>query len=349
MKLKPLALCLGFGGLVSVGQVVAEAVTDPVGFITLNIAPSPNGTTRALTLLSAPLLSNATKSDQVTPIDGASVGVLTGITSNTLSNDNAGWTAGQLSQAATPKVLKITSGAAEGRTFLLSTTVANTATTVTLHTSETTNLTTIGAAPGDKYQIFDCDTLATFFGDPAQIVKNNNPDLADNVLILFGGVWQTYYFHASNNRWTRRALGSPDATNTPIKPEAGLIFNRIGTSQLALNVTGAVPMSKRSDKVSSFGLTLLGSNWPVDSTLINSGIQNITGWVSNSDSNLADQVQLLFGGVWRTYWFDGTNWRRRALGSPISNNDVITAGSAVLINKLNALGSDTLLTKNRPF
>lgn len=348
MKIKPFALSFGLASLLLCGQAAGEAVTDPVGFITLNITPSPNGTTRALTLLSAPLLSNATKADQVTPIDGASVGALTSFSSNTLVNAAAAWTAGELSQAATPKVLKILSGAAEGRTFLLSSTVANTATTVTLDATETTNLTTIGLAAGDRYQIYDCDTLASFFGDAAGIVKNNNPDLADQILVLIGGTWNTYFYHTTNNRWTRRAFGSPNATNQALKPEVGLIFSRIGSQTLALNITGSVSMTKRSDPIRGTGLTMLGSNWPVDATLMDSGIQSTPGWTSNSNVNLADQVMLLIGGTWNTYWFDGTNWKRRAFGSPVSNTQVIAAGSAVLVSKVTAT-PDALLTKNRPF
>lgn len=355
MKPSRPALC-SLGLMLLLNQTVVQAqttaTTDPVGFMTLNIAPGNGSTTRALTLVSAPLLTSATKADGVTPADGAITGVISSITSNTLTNTGAAWTAGELSAAATPKVLRILSGAAEGRTFLLSTSVQNSATTVTLHTTETIDLTTLGIATGangDRYQIFDCDTIGSFFGDTSLIVKNNNPDLADNVLLFVGGAWNTYYFHVTNNRWTRRGFGNPDATNQPIKPEAGLMFNRLGSAAMALNITGAVPMTKRADVVKSSGVTFLGTHWPVDSTLATSGIQSIPGWTSNASFNSADQVQLFISGAWSKYWFDGTNWRRSGFGSPISDNQVITAGTAILINKVNAAGSDGLLTKNRPF
>ncbi len=356
MKPSRFALCcLGLMTLTlpTSGHAQTTATTDPVGFMSINIAPGNGTTTRALTLLSAPLLTSATKSDGVTPADGAITGVISSLTSNTITNTSAAWTAGELSAVATPKVLRILSGAAEGRTFLLSTTVQNSATTVTLHSTEnTTDLTTLGIATGangDRYQIFDCDTISSFFGDTSLIVKNNNPDLADNILLFVGGAWSTYYFHVTNNRWTRRALGSPDATNQPVKPEAGLMFNRLGSAAMALNITGSVPMTKRADVVKSSGITFLGTHWPVNSTLGSSGIQSIAGWTSNASFNSADQVQLLISGTWRKYWFDGTNWRRSALGSPISDNESIPAGTAIMINKTNASGSDSLLTKNRPF
>lgn len=352
MKPSRLAICcLGLMSLTRPTTGHAEAVTDPVGFITINIAPG-NGSTRALTLLSAPLLTSATKADGVTPADGAVTGVISSLTSNSISNSSAAWTAGELSTAATPKVLRILSGAAEGRTFLLSTTTANTSTTVTLDSTETTNLTTLGIATGangDRYQIFDCDTISSFFGDTSLIVKHNNPDLADNILLFVGGAWNTYYYHLGNNRWTRRGFGNPDATNQAVKPEAGMMFNRLGSDAMALNITGSVPMTKRADVVKSSGVTFLGTHWPVDATLGTSGIQSIPGWTSNASFNSADQVQLFISGAWSKYWFDGTNWRRSGFGSPISDNQAIAAGTAILINKVNASGSDSLLTKNRPF
>jgi hypothetical protein len=118
---------------------------------------------------------------------------------------------------------------------------------------------------------------------------------------------------------------------------------------MALNITGSVPMTKRADVVKNSGISFLGTCWPVDSTLAASGIQSIPGWVSNANFNSADQVQLLVGGSWRKYWFDGTNWKRSALGSPVSDTEVITAGTAIMINKVNASATDGLLTKNRPF
>lgn len=334
----------GVAALGIAGTGFGQYATDPVGVVNLNIAPSPNGTTRVLTALSAPLLAEASLAT------GMAMGKISSLTSNTVTCDSGGWTVGNLSAAATPKILRVTSGAAEGRTFLLSTTVANTATTVTLATTETTNLTTLGivtGANGDTFKILECDTLSSFFGDPAGIVKNANPDLADNVLILIGGAWVTYFHNTV--RWTRRGFGSPDSTNLAVKPETALLFNRIGTGALSLSVTGSVPMNKRADMVRGSGLTFVGSNWPVDVTLANSGIRNLPGWTVSTNVNAADQVLLLIGGAWITFWHDGTNWRRRGFGSPISDGQLVSAGAGALISKTVAATSDGLLTLNRPY
>jgi hypothetical protein len=334
----------GVAALGLAGTGFGQYATDPVGVVNLTIAPSPNGTTRILTALSAPLLAEASLTT------GSATGKISSLTSTTITCDAAGWTAGNLSVAAAPKILRVTSGAAEGRTFLLSTVVANTATTVTLATTETTSLTTLGivtGANGDTFKVLECDTLSSFFGDPSGIVKNNNPDFADNVLLLINGAWVTHYHNTV--RWTKKGLGSLEATNQAIKPESAILFSRIGTGALSLSVTGSVPMSKRTDIVKKSGLTFVGSNWPVDVSLANSGIKDIPGWVANSDLISADQVLLLVSGAWTTFWFDGTNWRKKGLGSPISDTQLIVAGAGVLISKTVPAALDGLLTQTRPF
>ena len=173
-----------------------------------------------------------------------------------------------------------------------------------------------------------------------------NPDLADNVLLLVNGVWNTYYHN--NTRWTRRGLGSPDSTNQAVKPEVALLFSRIGAGALTLSVTGSVPMSRRYDVVSGVGLTFLGSHWPVDQTLLDSKIHEVSGWVSGATAVVSDQVLLLVNNIWNTYWWDGSNWRRSGLGSPISNTQIIKAGTGVLVKKVGT-SPVAVLTQLRPF
>ena len=107
-------------------------------------------------------------------------------------------------------------------------------------------------------------------------------------------------------------------------------------------------MNKRADIVRGSGLTFLGSNWPVDVTLLSSGSQSLPGWQANATANGADQVLVLNNGAWSTYWWNGTNWRRNALGSPISDTVLIRAGTGILVNKL-VPGANSLLTQIRPF
>ena len=132
--------------------------TVPTGFFTLTI-PAGFGTSSSTATLSFPLQGVATATGQM-------AGAITGLSATQITNSNAGWSPTQLSQAATPYLIQFTSGNSAGRTFLLSTSTANTATTVTLDANDsiqTPDLNQI-AAVGDTYQIIPADTLLGLFG-----------------------------------------------------------------------------------------------------------------------------------------------------------------------------------------
>ena len=99
---------------------------EPFGYVKINITAG-TGTSKKTSLVSIPLLEEAA-------ITGKATGRITGVTATTISASGAGWTAGQLSTAATPHLIEITSGTAKGRMLLISTTAANTADTVTIAT-----------------------------------------------------------------------------------------------------------------------------------------------------------------------------------------------------------------------
>ena len=340
--MKKLKLSLILLSLLS-GAAQAQVSTDPVGFMEVSIAPG-TGTVRALTILSFPLVNT-------TNVTGATIGQIASVTSNTITDTSGNWAAGELSVAATPKIIRITSGSALGLTFLISTGTANTSTVITLDASETTDLTTLGINVGDTYKIFDCQTLSSLFATPATFafLGNSNPDLADNVLLLINGAWNTFYYNTTNNRWTKRTLGSPDASNQAVKPESAVIFNRLGSDTLSLVSTGNVPTTSLTTTVRSSGLSFLSNGWPVDITLVNSGIQNIPNWQANASASSADQVLVLVNGAWSTFWWTGTNWKKKTLGSPISDTQPITAGTGVVLSKLSAASTNSLLTQAPPY
>jgi hypothetical protein len=322
-----------------------NATTDPVGFVTANITAG-TGSTKALTLFSAPLLDSPA-------LDGAMVGTVTSFTSNSISNSSAAWTAGQLSNAATPNLIQITSGNATGRMFLISTSPANTDTTVTISQtdSQLVNLTQIGLSNGDSYKILACDTLSTLFGTPAStgVLGGANSTVSDTVTLVFNGSASTYFYSTTLSRWTRVAGGNPDATNTAVPPYYGIQYSRLAASPLSFTFTGNVPVQGRIQNVNDSGLTLISQYFPVDSTLASLGLQNIPGWVSNASSSLADKVILVSDGSASTYWFNGTNWRRIAGGSPISDTTVIAPGTSIRINKLGTSASSSAYNQPIPY
>jgi hypothetical protein len=334
------------------------ATTDPVGFVTVSIAAG-SGTAKKNTLFSLPMLEAQTITGQVS-------GVVTGVSSNSISNANAGWTTGALSQPATPYLIQITSGVAEGRMFLIASSAgtggaiagtANTATTVTVSSldSAQVDLTTLGIVNGtDTYKIYACDTLSSFFGSgnatgadaPRGGTSSAN---ADTIVVVANGSSTTYFYSTTSNRWARVALGSPDASNVPLLPYYGIQFQRLASSALSFVVTGEVPMEKRQVAVKRSGATILSQYWPADSTLGSLGLQNLAGWQTGSSASTADTVVLTSGGTANTYFYNGTNWKRVALGSPNADTTPVPIGTSISISKKGSAAGFATLSQNPPY
>ncbi len=329
----------------SLAPAHAQQSTMPVGYLTLKVEAG-TGTAKKVTGLSVPFYESATDYSPIT-------GTISAVTANTISDASAGWTAGQLSAVASPYLIKITSGAATGRTFLISTTTANTATTVTIDAKDAvqTNLTAVGIVSGDKYEIYRCYTLAGLLGTPSTsgVLGGTTVATADNVMICINGVLETYYYSTTLNRWTQSIAGNPDATNTPIRPDTGILYGRLAATSFTLVIPGKVSTTARVAMVKNSGTTILAQNWPVATTLANSNIQQIPAWVASSSANTSDKVKITTNGLSATYWYDGTNWRKQILGSPIANNQSIPAGSAVTLERLGAQAGYSPLSQPLPY
>lgn len=303
----------------------AEVATTPVGVVTVNVAAG-NGVNKVRSLISVPLLGDD-------DIAGRIVTSVSGVSANSLLSANAGWAPGALSIPSTPFLIRFTTGAAEGRTILLSTQTPNTSDTIYIDQGEAsvTDLTSLGIAVGDFFQLLPCDTLASLFGTPESTgVMGGTSAAASDTLVVenSAGFSQTFYFNSTLNRWTRQALGNPDASNLPIRPDSGIMYLRLAASPLVLRITGSVPTTDRQALVKNSGMTLLSHSWPVGRNLADLGFETLPGWISSTAASNADTI--IVGSS--TYFFDGSNWRRQALGSPISN-PIVDAGSTTIITK----------------
>jgi hypothetical protein len=83
-------------------------------------------------------------------------------------------------------------------------------------------------------------------------------------------------------------------------------------------------------------------------TLAGSGLAQISGWVSNTDPNKADQVQLLVGKSWQSLYNNGTNWINIATRSP-ANTTILASGSGLIIKKIALTGNELVLNQNSPY
>jgi hypothetical protein len=336
-----------------VASAQETATTDPVGFVTVGITAG-TGSAKRSTLFSVPLMETESIAGQV-------AGTITGVTANTISNSNAGWTPGALSQPATPYLIQITSGAAEGRLFLIASSAstggaivgtANTATAVTVSSADTAqvDLTSLGIVPGtDTYKIYACDTLSSFFGTPATtgILGGTSAANADTVVVVVNGTTSTYFYNTTASRWARVFTGSPDASNVPLVPYYGVQYSRLGNTALSFVVTGGVPTEPRKVAVKNSGTTLVSQFWPTESTLQSSGLSSVV--TSGASAAAADTVVLTSNGAALTYFYDGTNWRRVFTGSPISNTIPIPVGATVQIVRKGSAAGFTVLSQNVPY
>jgi len=223
-------------GLLCVRQLPAQTqvVTIPEGFITLSIPAASGASTPSVTPICLPL-------HDIFQSAGASRGTISALTSTTLTDSGAGWTAGALSNASTPCFIQMTSGAALGRTLQILTTPANTATTVTVN-NQGTDLTTIGIAAGDKYQIISGDTLSGIFGTSAQsgILAGTSADAADNVQVWNGTAWQIFYYNSTNNRWQQKGI-NVSANSFSIPAGKPFMVSKLGSSSGTQTLVQSLP------------------------------------------------------------------------------------------------------------
>ena len=256
---------------------------------------------------------------------GATSGVITGVTSDTITSSGAGWAASALADPVAPYFLKITSGPADGRLFLIS---ANTANTVTLDTSGD-NLTNLGIETDTHtFKIFPGFTLNSFFG--SDVLTSSDINSADVVYLLINGTWTTFYHNGTS--WKRPGARA-NFDNQILNPDSGILFLRKDSTDLEIVLDGFVPTNNTQLVVSTSGYTMLGGIYPVDRTLLDVGIQDLTSWIKNSSVNNADQIILYNGSAWETYYHDGTNWKRPgARGS--SDDVIIPAGTPLLLSRI---------------
>ena len=334
-----LAALLGLGfGL----QVSAETVTTvPVGALSVTIAAG-TGSSRALTILSFPLIDQPLATGQVT-------GKITGLTANTITNSGAGWTAGGLSNAASPYLIQITSGLAKGHTFLVSSVALNTADTITIDGEEAglVNLTSLGIATGqngDTYRIIPCDTLSSLLGNPETmgVLGSTASASADVVQVLVQGAYRQYYYNTNSMAWLRVGPNTP-SNNLPIRPDTVVIYSRLANTPISLLLTGAVPSIDRRAIIRSTGVTTLSTGWPKDATLSSLGLHHMPGWVSSANQSIADVVSVQVQGAYRQYYHNGANWVRVGPGT-LSDGVIVPAGSGILVGRKSlAAGSQSLV------
>ena len=322
------------------------ATTTPVGAMTYTIAQGSVAAPK-ISSFSVPLFGEMPQG-----FVGSSTAKITGVTSNTLTCTGAAWSANALSQATSPFLVRIKSGAGEGYVFQIS---ANSAETLTVLT-DGADLTTLGIATSgesqDVIELHPADTLLTFFGvgtvDGAgnTVMGGTSTANADLVTIHNGSGWKTYYYNISVGHWRE---GNFTRDTTILLPRMGITYQRRGTSPFSFVLTGAVPDSDLRCRVNNLGVNYISLGFPQDVVLGNSGIQNMPGFVKNT-GNLAtaDKVLVWNGSAWKSYNYNSSvsQWRE---GNFNRNTTVIPAGTPIQIVRGSPVTGSQIWTLPLPY
>lgn len=288
--------------------------SDPVGFVTTTIRP---GTVTGFTpTMVSPVLNSPAD------ISVGLAGSLSSVSSNSLTVATGGWSNNALS--ASHSYLMLTDGPQKG---LILRVTGNTSNTVTVQTFGL-NLASTGIASGNNYKLLGGDTLRNFFGAPTNGVlggtaAENSNRLVDQVSAVdASGSLRTFYFDTAFGQW-RRPGTSANQDNTPIPPISGVLYNRRAQTPLTYVQPGYVPTHEVRYIVPGSGTVFLGRYFPTDGTISSLGLQNLTGWTINDDKFVT--VDAL--GALRTYFWNGTQWRRSGTSSN-QGNVPLPAGGA---------------------
>jgi hypothetical protein len=322
--------------------------TEPVGFVTTKINPSTSPGVPANTQLSPVLLA-------LSAVSGSTSGQISSVSPSSITFTSAGWTPSQL--ANSQAYVHFKSGALNG---LILRVTSNTDTTATLDTLGG-NLADLGAVAGDSFQLVQGDTLNSMFdnnndGVPDGVVGGTQAQflaaLTDRVTTQDStGVVRTYYYNTQFNQW-RRFGSSSNQGALPISPVSGMIYSRVGSTEISQVTTGKVPSSSVKYLVPTSGQAFLARYFPTNGTLSSFGFQNLPGWkglntpgvtVTSADKVITTDIN----GVIRQFYWTGTQWRRFGSSTDQSNVPVPIGGFVAVVRS--GSGAPQLLNVAAPY
>ncbi len=279
---------------VAAGASAQTAVTDPVGYITINVAGSASGYTYSAI---APSLVNK--------VDFA--GVVSAISPDGMTLTVSSLTDGAF---ASGYWLEVTNGAGEGAWTNVS---GNTATTISVVDSMTPFIT----AGTTTVKVRQHVTVAQFFGatNSAGLQAGADPGLADEVVFLgdrgVAAANVTVFYDGSG--WFDGNFSPADGM--AIEPGQGLLIGRRAATNTSFVQVGHVKTGKSmtsglaGPNAGDFGENVIGIHSAVGIKLKDSDLftgTDATGVHPGDDPGLADEVVQFVGGVPVTYFNDGT-------------------------------------------
>jgi uncharacterized protein (TIGR02597 family) len=356
--------------LASLSPAQTSAVTDPVGFTTVSCL-SNSDTFVSLPFTRAPEFVGA-----IASASGSTINI----------SGSTGWTANQFVYLNSPSqhnhyyALIGTGGTTkEGHFYNIT---ANSTASLTVDTS-TDNLTGIPA--NAQVLVIPHWTLATIYPatdanvsfTPTAVIGTYKTQILPNFAFTGSNLpaGLTYYFDGNTSKWRRVGDGGADFGDDVVAPNSYFVVrNDNGAPTLPLNSVGSVLTKKFATPLAT-SVSLLKDNAaamirPVDVALTATGLTPTDGsfvasTTVNSSKNesrlsLKDQL-LLFDNTQVAmnktpsavyYYLDAigkaAGWKLSGDGLTNHNNDVIPAGTALVIRKAKTAGGATVFWTNAP-
>jgi uncharacterized protein (TIGR02597 family) len=309
------------------------ATTEPVGFITLNVAGT-GGTSGAAISFKGLGLTRLVEYQ----------GIAESVTANTLVDNDASWTENQYNGAAGTYYVEIISGPGVGTTYDINTTTA------------ATKKLTLGQnlAPGItapvSFKIRKHWTIASVFGanNESGFQGGSDVNAADQILIYNGTGYDVYFYQQSafGTGWRNAANAAVDAGPIRIYPEDGVIVKRRQAAAVNVVLMGAVKTGQTSVPITP-GTNIVSNVYAAPMTLLSSGLytgNNSTGVVGGADPNSSDQVLIYNGTGYDIYYYQlsafGNGWRSAANAGQDASATQIPVGSSFVLKRVGATGFD---------
>jgi uncharacterized protein (TIGR02597 family) len=333
-------------GMLSASAIGVSVATIPQGMISYPLASG------SVNYLSLPLTNTEKFTSVVSAVTSNSIAVADAPSPFTTS----------LAVAGSPYFVKILSGTETGRVMLIT---SNTTSALTLDTTDhaTGSAVPLNAAgfniqPGDAFEIFPGDTLASIFGDgsaqnPLLLTGGTAVKTADTVALLtaVSAPAQTFFFNTSKNYWEQYG-STANANNTIIYPYSAMVINRQANhSDTTLFVTGRVTPVTAQTKMIPGGTILTSTHFATDVKL--SQLNFGANWVTGTSVSSADNL-----GVWNAaknsfdtyYQLPDSTWRKFGDTTTDQSDVAIAAGTVTAISKRAAVtGGATFLHSPLPY
>jgi len=303
--------------------------TDPAGFITLLIAGSNGGQSRAFSFLGISMVNPVSYQGTITSVGNYSV-----------TDANATWSANEFNGTNGEFFIEITSGPYAG---LMADILATDAAGETLTTDDDLSSLLTG---GELYRIRKHRTLGDVFGENNESGLNGGSSIseADEVSVLnpVTQTFLTYYFKTGGfggTGWRSATDAVTDASGTTLYPDQGVLIVRKVSGDISLILTGTVKTGPTIVPVGA-NINMLANIYPAGTlTVANSGLyvgNDSLGLAGGETASSADEVRIFDGETfqdlfYKTGGFGGTGWRNSTDAVADAGNTQIPPGSSIYV------------------